>query len=146
MNGIWIVYGSSGSSPQYQIVQDDDAQTPYDLTGASLRVDYWDAAHTGAWDGSQTDGYPFQTPGTYGTRDGEEPQPLLTGTSTDGSVVVDDATNGTLHLVLTSTQCRQLFQRSWNDIRAPRRIGIRIWRTDAGQNLQLFEMIEQARG
>ena len=141
MNGIWIVYGSDGSSPQYQIVNDDDGQTPYDLTGASLRVDFWDAAHTGRLDGGQTNGYPFAIVNLYG-RYSEEPQPLLTGTDADGTVVVDDAANGIFHLALTSTQAKQLYQLSWESIRAPRRLGVRIWRTDNGQNLSLWENIE----
>jgi len=144
--GIWIIKGSDGIGPIYKVYLNDDAETPYDLTDATLRVDFFDAYNTGSRDGGQTPPYPGVTMPAIGWEGiAEVQQPLLSGTNDDGMIVVDDAPEGELHLVLTWQQSLTLFQRSWANQRAPRQLVVTIWRTDNNQRLSLYRVIEQAR-
>jgi hypothetical protein len=147
--GVFIIRGSDGVGPLYRIYENDQNETPYDLTGAELRVDVFDAYATGASNLANSPLWTSQTYPGFGAwsvgNTYNEQIPLLTGTNLDGTIVVDDAANGVLHLVFTSVQTLLLFQRSWNIQRAPRRLEITIWRTDGGQNLSLYRVIEQAR-
>ena len=134
--GVWLIAGSDGESPRYEIAYTDG--DPYDLTGltgSDLAVEFWDAAHTG------TGRWPWDY--GFARRDGQSP--LLSGDMANGMVTVEDAARGMFRINVTAAQTAAMFARSWLPLRRARRIDVRLWRRDAGKNQLIFDIIEQAR-